>query len=362
MSYFDTIQGYMNNNNEIQQHISEIGNEFASEKAKTLKDKFDSVNGDIEKWGGALQGASSGWWMGRKIIRKIRSYTPDEQTRAQGGEKGDFNEEEMSKLGDTEKGAMKFGDKPELDVDNPFARDIPKMDKPSDTDADTSGERAPEPNLEEADANYGEVAPLEPIAEEAEEVERSTQDIADNISNMTSRAKASAQRTQDAVNRAKEPESSNNPQEDPARGNEPDVKPDEEPEGTSGNDADALNETKPIANETENATNDLVENSTKDLVEDGTKAVVTNIAEKTGVKSGLEIAGETLADSIPVVGEVIAVGTMIGGLFRDLFDKHHEEVKEATAKLSGASAGIQQVGGMDVSAIASTAGNVAGLV
>lgn len=357
MSYFDTIQGYMDNNNANMEHLKEVGNQFAEQKASTIKDKFDSVNGDIEKWGGALQGASSGWWMGRKIIRKIRTYTPDEKPTTQGGET-DFKPDEIGDLDDVGKGAVRFADKPERDPDNPFN--------------DTSGEKTPpkirddpasEPvNPEGTGSSVSTKPALEDIAEEGDMRLADQQEIADNISDMTSRAKAIGQRTQDAINRATNPDSANNPQEDPARGNEPDIKPDAEPEGTSGNDADALNETKPIANDVESTTNNLVDQGTKDALEDGTKAVVTNIAEKTGVKTGLDIAGETLADAVPVVGEVVAVGTLIAGLFKDMLGKHHNQVKQGIASLGGQSAGISQTAGMDTSAIASRVGAVAGLV
>ena len=366
MSYFDTLQGYLDNNESQLQHQADTAKEFASEKANSIKEKFDSVTGDIEKWGNVIQGASGGWWMGRKIIRKIRSYTPDEKPTSQGGEAGEFTdaEKEAGNFGDTEEGAMKFADKPEADPDNPFTQDKPSMNKPSD---DATGDESSVGRQGTDSSANSNVEPERVSTEpELDSIAEGVEPAESDVAGIVARSQASLARTQATLNKINNPENAgtdtNNPANDSARGNAEEPKPQSEPEGTSGNDADTLNETKDVANETENATSDLVESGTKPLVNDAVKSVVTDVVEKTGVKTGLDIAGETLADAIPVVGEVVAVGTMVAGLFRDIFGKHHEEVKEAQASTAGEQEGIVNTGGFDASAIASRVGAVAGLV
>lgn len=397
-SYFDTLQGFMNNKEDLLQHAQDVGSEFANERAKTISDKFDSVTGDIEKWGNALQGASGGWWMGRKIIRKVRSYTPGEQEKgvSQGGDAGEFSEAER-KAGNLqedgiEDGAMKFGEKPQVDPENPFDStpktrpksvteepegDTPDIQEtsfnepgtaaaPADSAAAPVAESAVTPAVESAVAPAVESAVASSTPMSMEQVAALTQPsefadayIADAGAKAARRARKGLDEPDPNAPGAKPPTQEPPPAQEPAPTTET---PTAEPPGSSGGDADALNDVKPVTNDLVDDTADLALKSTKPIIDDATKTIVSNVVEKTGVKTGLDIAGETLADAIPVVGEVVAIGTMLGGLFRDAFGKGGEKRKMAAAASAGLSQGISAQGGIDTSAIASRVGQVAGLV
>jgi hypothetical protein len=72
MTYFDTLQGYMSNMNEAQDHEMSMNKEQQDRKEKTLEDKFNSISSQAEGWGQALTQVGVAWKMGNKVAKNAK--------------------------------------------------------------------------------------------------------------------------------------------------------------------------------------------------------------------------------------------------------------------------------------------------
>ena len=73
MAYFNQLQGYMSNLQEGINHENDVKQEYGDKKATTIEDKFNSISQQAEGWGGALTGAGTVWKHGRKVFRTLQS-------------------------------------------------------------------------------------------------------------------------------------------------------------------------------------------------------------------------------------------------------------------------------------------------
>ena len=73
MAYFNQLQGYMSNLQEGINHENDVKQEYGEQKATTIEDKFNAISQQAEGWGGALTGAGTVWKHGRKVFRTLQS-------------------------------------------------------------------------------------------------------------------------------------------------------------------------------------------------------------------------------------------------------------------------------------------------
>ena len=85
MAYFQQLQGYMDDMNSAQSHESDVQQSEVDKKVGTIQEKFEAVSQQAEGWGGALVGAGQAWKLGRKVYKSIKATN---ETSASGAEAG----------------------------------------------------------------------------------------------------------------------------------------------------------------------------------------------------------------------------------------------------------------------------------
>ena len=73
MAYFNQLQGYMSNLQEGINHENDVKQEYGDKLATTIEDKFNNISQQAEGWGGALTAAGTVWKHGRKVYRTLQS-------------------------------------------------------------------------------------------------------------------------------------------------------------------------------------------------------------------------------------------------------------------------------------------------
>ena len=256
-----------------------------------------------------------------------------------------------------EKGAMKFADKPMRNNDNPFNEEPNlNVDKSVDMSEELS---APATEVEDTAIRGVARTGLDTIKEEAPEVGEDASSLSADISSRADVLSSKLSDLNDSINKGisgkvKEPEA------EPPK--PPDTSPDATPPDTTPEppsiEPPPTTETSTLDSVTTDAGEQLAKKTAVKAVEDQT----TEQVGKSAVTSGLEIAGETALEAVPIVGEIAGAGMLLGGLFKDLFGKHKEAVKSASISTGALTSGIGQSAGVDLSAVASHASNLGGLV
>ena len=77
MAYFNQLQGYMSNLKEGQAHMDDMKNEAISKKTNTLQEKFEHITQQAEGWGGAITQSGIVWKHGRKVIERLGKAKQD---------------------------------------------------------------------------------------------------------------------------------------------------------------------------------------------------------------------------------------------------------------------------------------------
>ena len=73
MAYFQQLQGYMDDMNSAQSHEQDVVQGQVDKKVSTIQEKFEAVSQQAEGWGGALVGAGQAWKLGRKVYKSIKA-------------------------------------------------------------------------------------------------------------------------------------------------------------------------------------------------------------------------------------------------------------------------------------------------
>ena len=73
MAYFQQLQGYMDDMNSAQTHEKDVQQGEIDKKVSTIQEKFEAVSQQAEGWGGALVGAGQAWKLGRKVYKSIKA-------------------------------------------------------------------------------------------------------------------------------------------------------------------------------------------------------------------------------------------------------------------------------------------------
>lgn len=71
MAYFNQLQGYMSNLKEGQAHMDDMKQEAINKKTAGIEDKFNAISQQAEGWGGAITSAGIVWKHGRKVMERL---------------------------------------------------------------------------------------------------------------------------------------------------------------------------------------------------------------------------------------------------------------------------------------------------
>lgn len=326
MSYFDTLNQFVENAQQANAHLDEYKNNLVASKVGDIKDKYDQYINSIENYGQATIGVASAYHLGRKIYKKTKEKYGKEPKK----EKPEGEEPEEP---------IKEG---EVEVKNP-AFD-PENDAPVDLLESTTSSENPAGvrNKEEQEAGENDRS-----AEGSAEEPPAPPEVGDMPEGAGGRAAA-----------------------DDIRGGIPKT----EPEG----DIKSLGQSEtPLSEEqarafTKDATPESTEmdgfgeiaNTAKTELEQKGKQIadkfIANAGEKLAEKVGFDVVGAA-ADAIPVVGEVAGLFQIFHGLHKEFKERRAEGKEEQQAGESIRASGQVSVGGVDLGAVSQSA-NIGGLV
>jgi hypothetical protein len=345
MSYFNTLNQFVDNAQQEENHLEAIKYDLVSSKVADVRDQFNQHLSSVENFGQATLGASAGYHMGRKIYKKIKEkYGKDPakdiaKDADGGGAEGAGAEGEGAEEGE---GLKSINDANATEYQNPLFNK-------EDLDADkAAGGSEPEQPVEAGFQSNAAVESAE-TGERAELVSSDADALKGRLGGLLDRI----QQTTGVGGGAKEiktQEPSQDPDQEP-----PEIKP-------SG---DASGDAAVEVNEDMDGFKTASQVSRRAIAEaGGTEA--KQLTKKLGIKyaeDGAIDLGETALDAIPVIGEIAGVVQIFHGLFHEHKERLKERAKEA-ADSQGILAGGSLVasGGLDLTKVAPQVGNLSGLV
>lgn len=381
MSYFNTLNQYVDNAREAEGHLDDYRNALVSSKVADVKDKFDQYINNVESFGQATLGTAGAYHMGRKIYKKVKEkYGKDpskkekeEDEKKEEGEEGEEVPESSANSTEFENPTFTQDtlpeDSPSVATSSEAPSGVPNEEEQASAQNDTSATNAGEEfegaeDVEPADmlgagkdllarakaVRSGEVDPA--LGEDAGDLRAGAQGIFESLLNPTTTrpdpapeptgADAPAS-TNTHVGEAPEPAVA-----------EPDTvapRPSATADASEASaDADSF---EAVSSASRQAIKNAGENAAKDF------------AEKAGAKIGEKVAFDAVgvaADAVPILGEVAGLYQIFHGLFKE-HKERAQEYKEEDATAAGVrSGGGVAVGGVDVGAVTSQAGNLMGLV
>lgn len=303
MSYFQTLNQFVDTAEASRQHSEEFTKELRDETANSFMEKIQAKQNEVGEFAGAIQGGSDAFHMGRKIFHHIKlmkeksrgkTTTQEEEEEPKAESVIEDKEEPLHATIKTENQDSSL---------NPFSKD--SIDAPS------------KPEL---------------IPQEGE-ISRATQQPAESYA-------------EDATNRIM---SSGNQIEATA----------EEPAEIKSSLDEGLEAFKGKAGQlgakaTEGAS-ELMDGSTaiaSGVKEAGGK-IVANIGKSVGLKAGEDV-GEGLMnsvlDGVPILGEVVGLSTLFGNLFHSIHAKS-KELAESKVKAAAVSAPTSVSGGINIKSV-----------
>jgi len=316
MAYFNQLQGYMNNLKEGQAHMDDMKNEAINKKTAGIEDKFNAITQQAEGWGGAITQSGIVWKHGRKVMERL-------------GKKGTPATESDKGTGSTETA-------PATATEQVGANDLVGMGNNAESIASSVGNDATSAIGNIADAiraNLG-VNPVNDanVLNPTRMVVRAQNNVAPSQTgqgvNQATDTDLAGLRGDSTIARAigKQKATQVNPAE-PAQA--PRSNGDGRGGGAEPNESSLANNAGGLGDS---------EISVGDRVAGG----IRSIAKGLGADAEGSVMGAVNAtlDSIPIIGEVIGIGTMIGGLIHGLHKKG-EEAREAGAQTAGGSGSAQ---------------------
>lgn len=268
MSYFNTLQGYMGNLQEAQNHEQSMNQEQQDKKATGIQQKFEAISQQAEGWGGALTTGGLAWKQGLKVYKSAKGIVSGQTTPSSVKPTG---------AGETSTSEADLGAVP------PPPRGVGGSSE-ADMRAGSIQGKARTQALEDrgmtADNDLAS-AGIKPALQDVQGFQSNTSDV---------------------IARVIAPRSAG----DGAGG------------GAGGDAGNLASNAGATSRTVANTGNDL-SSMGEDLASSASRTIASTVGA--GVKVGAEI-GEKVAttamDAIPVIGEVVGIGTMIGGLIHGL--------------------------------------------
>jgi len=347
MAYFNQLQGYMSNLKEGQAHMEDMKNEAINKKTTGIEDKFNAITQQAEGWGGAIAQAGIVWKHGRKVVERLgkakadatttpTTTTPDPTTTQVGGDGGGTGVEAdhiTQAANDARAGNLPdaapypaatpaptptptptpaqapdpaIAPDPAANVLSPSRMVVRGANNQPPVQTGQGVNQGPDPALQRAGA--GDQASSTDLAGL-----RGDQTLS-RLFGRTGRPPPNPNTSSPTTNQGGAPRSSGDGRGGGANPNESNLA---DNAGTLGDDAGSMG-SRVLA---------------------GVRQVASSVGGEAGGSSVMGAVNATL-DSIPIIGEVIGIGTMIGGLIHGLH-KGGEEVREGQAQSAGGSGSAQ---------------------
>jgi len=326
MAYFNQLQGYMSNLNESLNHENDVNAAEGDKKASTIEDKFNAITQQASGWGGALGTAGIIWKHGRKVVRGVQeaSQAATDATTTVGTAAG-------GGVGDAIAAASSAAASNIGTAGAAFTAGLNSLTATSTAAAATVTNAVAATT---ATVN----AAASQVAGGAIRVAGLPTAAAGGQSTVDAAAAVAANPTAVATPLAQLGLGPGAPLASTTARTVNAATPDVTAAAQTGQVAGQTGAGAAATTQSSVATTDSIASSTaSSLTDNVVTQTVGNIAAKVGMDSVL--------DSIPIIGEVIGVGTLIGGLIHGL-DKKGADAREAAARQGG---GVASAGGIDTS-------------
>ena len=306
MSYFQTLNQFVDTAEASRQHSEEFTKELRDETANSFMEKIEAKQNEVGEFAGAIQGGSDAFHMGRKIFHHIKlmkeksrgkTTTQEEAEEPKAEAEAETIKEEPEPLHATIKTENQDSSL------NPFSKD--SIDAPS----------KPELIPQEGEISRATQQPAESYAEDA-----------------TNRVMSSGNKIESTTEEPAEIKSSL----------------DEGLEAFQG-------KAGQLGAKAESGVSELMDGS--NAIASGVKQaggkIVANIGKSVGLKAGEDV-GEGLMnsvlDGVPILGEVVGLSTLFGNLFHSIHAKS-KELAESKVKAAGVSAPTSVSGGINIKSV-----------
>ncbi len=277
MSYFDTLQGYMGNMKESQDHEASMVSEQQDKKAQGIQQKFEAISQQASGWGGAVTATGLAFKWGLKVYKgggtgtggagSTTTTTTTSSVKPTGAGESSTSEADLSSVVGLKPPAQ-FADAPSTSI---------RVSKGKGRAKTTEDGTTQQPVAPEDLANAG----IKPPLQDATQFQSNT---SENIANII-HPKGSAGTAGDGAG------------------------------GGAGGDAGDLASNAGKTTRTLANTGDDLASMGEDVANVASRTITT--AVNTVAQIGEKVA-TGVADAIPVIGEVVGIGTMIGGLIHGL--------------------------------------------
>ncbi len=375
MSYFDQLNSYMTGLNEATSTENSMKQEQISSKTSDIEDQFNQVVSKIEGVGGSITGLGGAFQLGRKVYKKVlltkakqakaKTGTDPDGTTTNGGGgsngSGDSTDNIFDKGSNQGKGKGKAKD----DDDDDDAGDA--------GDAGGGGGAADAPNPNAAPSAEDIKAPdIGAPVDDPVPVSSAADSASDSfVGQLFGKGKGKVRQADGGGAEADEFEGTFS---DFQKGGA--VIKSQVGGNGAGADMEAIKPVGANPSADMDGSNSLISNlrSKANSIVEQAKA---NLPQKKGTNSkgkgdedadadaGAEggadaggdaattaaLEGANMLDVVPVLGEIVGVGTLLGGLFHDIFGHHNERQKEAEATSTITSGVGVTTGGIDTASI-----------
>ena len=350
MSYFNTLNEYLQNANEAKAHLDDFKDSIVSSKVGDIKDKYDQAIDKIENYGQAIVGASSAYHLGRKVYKKIKkgndpSKDEKEEKKPEEGEEAEAPEEQAPI---TEANSTEFT--------NPaFSKSDTSEPTEAGNEIEPTEDIASEP-VTSADIPAGSGGASGGSAGSGTiEVDESTDISGLGQSQAPLSEEQASAFTRDPVNSQSFESGGTAETSFDAPASRPSAVDSALP---NSGELDGVNS---MAETGSKLLEDAGESTAKNFLENSGKKLAVKAGEKIAEKVGFDAVG-AIADAVPVIGEIAGVAQIFHGLFKENKMRAKEAKAETKASTGIRIAGNVAQGGVDLSALAGGYAPITGLV
>jgi len=367
MSYFNTLNDFVENAKEANDHLDAIKDDLISQKVSDIRDKFNQHVSNVESFGQATLGASGGFHLGRKIYKTIKKKYGDDPAKDKDkkdkedetdDEDDEPKTEEPTSTGEDE-GLTSMNDENATEFQNPLFN---KQELDSSQNATGAPSESETSSGQNSKATEGAETDLPKETEggfksnaavESNETAERAQQVSDQADELGGRAQSLLKRLQSATD---------------GGGAADPIKQSVDSEVSAEPSDVGVDVTKSVATDSvdvgEGAMDgfEAASSASRIAMKEAGGSIAKNIAEKVGIKVA-EDAGGALLDAVPIVGEIAGVAQIFHGLFHEHKERLQERKKEgkAASKIAAGGEAIAS-GGLDLGSVLPQGAAVAGLV
>ena len=369
-SYFNTLNDFVENAKEANDHLDAIKDDLISQKVSDIRDRFNQHVSNVESFGQATLGASGGFHLGRKIYKTIKKKygddpAKDKDKKDKEGETDDEDDEpktdEPSSTPPENEGLTSMNDENATEFQNPLfnKQELDSSENasgsPSESETNVGQNTKPTEGAETDLPKETEGGFKSNAAVESNETAERAQQVSDQADELGGKAQSLLERLQQATG------AEGGGQADP-------IKESVDPEVSAEPSDVGVDVTKSVATDSvdvgEGAMDgfEAASQASRIAMKEAGGSITKNIAEKVGINLA-EDAGSALLDAVPIVGEIAGVAQIFHGLFHEHKERLQERKKEgkAASKIAAGGEAIAS-GGLDLGSVLPQGAAVAGLV